>query len=423
MEWPSRETRSGAHGSTRSPRRRSLLLVVLLTTLLAVTGCREPSGAPDSVAADSVAPDSVAADAVAPDVVAADPDPSETVPTGDAAPDTALEAAAGDADPTAAEPQADAAPSAQAEEPADEPVADEPAQADPLPEEPAGDDAAGTPAAADSAPSEGGAEAGTYQVVEPLVEEPRTTFDAAEQVLDEGEDYLARIVTSQGPILVELYEDRVPNTVNNFVFLALHRFYEGVPFHRVLEDFMAQTGDPTGTGRGGPGYQFADEIDPELTHDAAGVLSMANAGPNTNGSQFFITFTATPWLDGNHPVFGRVVEGMDVLDRLTRVSPDEPMAVAMLEDSVESVVARGVALSGPGDRTIGEHLDAALGTTPVVGQSFTVDGYRGVVGRVGDEPAVGFFAQPDVIERVEVLTRAEPSTQERAEPSTQEQTE
>ena len=176
---------------------------------------------------------------------------------------------------------------------------------------------------------------GPYLVVPPLTDTPQTTFDGAEEVLEPDADYAARIVTSKGPIIVELYEDRVPNTVNNFVFLALHRFYDGVPFHRVLEDFMAQTGDPTGTGRGGPGYRFEDEIDPELTHDGKGVLSMANAGPNTNGSQFFITFTATPWLDGKHAVFGKVVEGLDVLDELTRIDPGRP--AGKTPDTIEKV--------------------------------------------------------------------------------------
>ncbi len=123
--------------------------------------------------------------------------------------------------------------------------------------------------------------------------------------------------------MIDLHQDEVPRTVNNFVFLARNRYYDGIVFHRVLEDFMAQTGDPTGTGRGGPGYQFDDEIDPNLTHDQPGVLSMANSGPNTNGSQFFITFVATPWLDGRHTVFGRVIEGLDVLDQLTRIDPSQ----------------------------------------------------------------------------------------------------
>ena len=125
--------------------------------------------------------------------------------------------------------------------------------------------------------------------------------------------YRARMETDRGSMVIELFADRAPMTVNNFVFLAREGFYEGVMFHRVIADFMVQGGDPTGKGSGGPGYQFADEFDATLRHDAQGVVSMANAGPNTNGSQFFLTHRATPHLDNKHSVFGRVVEGLEVL--------------------------------------------------------------------------------------------------------------
>jgi cyclophilin family peptidyl-prolyl cis-trans isomerase len=131
--------------------------------------------------------------------------------------------------------------------------------------------------------------------------------------IDPQKTYTATIQTSDGDIILQLFADKTPNTVNNFVFLAREGFYDGVIFHRVIENFMVQGGDPTGTGRGGPGYSFADEFHPELRHDGPGVLSMANAGPNTNGSQFFITHVATPHLDGKHSVFGRVTGGLDVL--------------------------------------------------------------------------------------------------------------
>ncbi len=163
-----------------------------------------------------------------------------------------------------------------------------------------------------------------YAPLDPLGAERTTRFAAAEPVLSPGADYRALISTSKGPLVLDLYQDAAPTTVNNFVFLARHRFYDGVVFHRVLDGFMAQTGDPTGSGRGGPGYTFADEFGPDLSHDGKGVLSMANAGPGTNGSQFFITFDATPWLDGRHAVFGRVLEGEEVLDALTRVDPGRP---------------------------------------------------------------------------------------------------
>ena len=163
-----------------------------------------------------------------------------------------------------------------------------------------------------------------------------TTFDAPERVIEVGSDYRAVLETTAGTLIADLYQDVVPDTVNNFVFLALNRFYDGVPFHRVLDDFMAQTGDPTGTGRGGPGYRFEDEFHPDLAHDGPGVLSMANSGPNTNGSQFFVTFKATPWLDGKHAVFGRVIEGGDeVLPTLRRVDPARPSGEE--PDRIESV--------------------------------------------------------------------------------------
>ncbi|MBA4170139.1 MAG: peptidylprolyl isomerase [Chloroflexi bacterium] len=120
---------------------------------------------------------------------------------------------------------------------------------------------------------------------------------------------------------VELYADRVPLTVENFVNLARAGFYDGTTFHRVISGFMAQGGDPTGTGTGGPGYQFGDEFHPSLRHDGAGILSMANAGPGTNGSQFFLTFGPTPHLDNKHSVFGKVTDGMDVLRSIRERDP------------------------------------------------------------------------------------------------------
>ena len=126
----------------------------------------------------------------------------------------------------------------------------------------------------------------------------------------------AKFETSLGNFTIELFEQQTPNTFGNFVKLAEKKFYDGVIFHRVIDGFMIQGGDPTGTGRGGPGYQFADEFHPQLKHTSEGILSMANAGPNTNGSQFFITLTATPHLDGKHAVFGKVVEGMDVVKKI-----------------------------------------------------------------------------------------------------------
>ena len=142
-----------------------------------------------------------------------------------------------------------------------------------------------------------------------------------EMTLEDGVDYTARIVTDKGDIVVDLYEDQAPITVNNFVTLANLGFYDNTMFHRVLEGFMAQAGDPTGTGMGGPGYTFQDEIVPELVFDGAGILAMANSGPSTNGSQFFITYDATDWLNGQHTIFGKVLEGEDVLAEINLRDP------------------------------------------------------------------------------------------------------
>jgi cyclophilin family peptidyl-prolyl cis-trans isomerase len=133
--------------------------------------------------------------------------------------------------------------------------------------------------------------------------------------------YTATLRTTKGDIVLELFADKAPNTVNNFVFLARDGYYDNVPFHRVIKDFMVQGGDPTGTGRGGPGYKFGDEIHPALKHNGPGMLSMANAGLGTNGSQFFITHVATPWLDGKHTIFGKVVQGMDVVFAIPERDP------------------------------------------------------------------------------------------------------
>ena len=155
-----------------------------------------------------------------------------------------------------------------------------------------------------------------------------------EMVIDQSKQYVATIKTEKGDIVAELFADKVPNTVNNFVFLAREGYFDGTTFHRVIENFMAQAGDPTGSGRGGPGYRFADEFDRSLTHDGPGVLSMANAGPGTNGSQFFITFVETPWLDGRHAVFGKVTEGLDVL---LSISIRDPQTATKPGDMIETI--------------------------------------------------------------------------------------
>ena len=146
---------------------------------------------------------------------------------------------------------------------------------------------------------------------------------------------IATFDTDRGPIKVELYPDKAPLTVASFVNLARRGFYDGLGFHRVIPDFMIQGGCPAGSGRGGPGYKFEDEANNGVGHER-GVLSMANAGPNTNGSQFFITHVATPWLDGKHTVFGKVIEGLDAVDK---VQQGDHIRSVRIEGDADAVLA------------------------------------------------------------------------------------
>jgi peptidyl-prolyl cis-trans isomerase A (cyclophilin A) len=162
----------------------------------------------------------------------------------------------------------------------------------------------------------------------------------------------AQFTTSEGNFTIRLFDQEAPNTVANFVGLAegtkewtdpksgqkvKRPFYDGLIFHRVIDGFMIQGGDPLGTGTGGPGYQFADEFNPKLKHTKAGILSMANAGANTNGSQFFITLAATPWLDNKHSVFGEVVDGMDVIEKIGSTKTSKPGDRPVKAITVQSV--------------------------------------------------------------------------------------
>lgn len=156
--------------------------------------------------------------------------------------------------------------------------------------------------------------------------------------IDPKKHYTATFKTDHGDIVVDLFADKAPNTVNNFVFLARDGFYDNTTFHRVINDFMVQGGDPTGTGRGGPGYRFKDEAGAlSLKHDGPGVLSMANAGPDTNGSQFFITHVATPHLNGKHGVFGKVKDQAS-LNVLMKIRTRDPMRDTKPGDTLRAVV-------------------------------------------------------------------------------------
>lgn len=155
-----------------------------------------------------------------------------------------------------------------------------------------------------------------------------------EMLIDPAKTYAATLITNKGNITIDLDASDAPKTVNNFVFLARQGFYDGVIFHRVIKDFMIQAGDPLGTGTGGPGYMFEDEIVDGKTFDGPGILAMANSGPNTNGSQFFITHAETPWLNGRHTIFGNVTDGMDIVDAIALVETsagDRPVDDVIIE--------------------------------------------------------------------------------------------
>jgi cyclophilin family peptidyl-prolyl cis-trans isomerase len=175
-----------------------------------------------------------------------------------------------------------------------------------------------------------------------VANKPKTAANAAKQyasappmTIDKTKQYLATVKMAKGgEFVIQLYPEKAPVTVNSFVFLAREGFYNGVTFHRVLEGFMAQTGDPTGTGGGGPGYEFANE-DSDLTFDKAGVVAMANAGRDTNGSQFFITFSPQTRLNGGYTIFGQVISGMDVVSTITLRDPEQNPSFT--GDAIESI--------------------------------------------------------------------------------------
>ena len=176
-----------------------------------------------------------------------------------------------------------------------------------------------------------------WVTLEPLSETPAMKFDAPKQVTDPAKVYRAVVKTTHGDITLDLYAKQAPKAVNSFVFLALNHFYDNTPFHRVLTGFMAQGGDPTGTGTGGPGYSFSVEIDKTLGFDSAGVLGMARAQSlSSQGSQFFITLAPASFLNGQYTVFGKVKDGQKVVDALQKIDPQKPDA-SLKPDRIESV--------------------------------------------------------------------------------------
>lgn len=170
-----------------------------------------------------------------------------------------------------------------------------------------------------------------------MLNEIKRWVNPPEMNINPEKDYKAVIHTEKGDIKINLFEEKAPKTVNNFVFLSKEGFYNDTIFHRVIMNFMAQGGDPTGTGSGGPGYRFKDEFHPDLRHNKPGILSMANAGPNTNGSQFFITHVPTPWLDDKHAVFGEVEEGMEVVFSIPQRDPANPEDEGVTINSIDII--------------------------------------------------------------------------------------
>ncbi len=242
------------------------------------------------------------------------------------------------------------------------------------------------PAEAEAAPAEAATASGAAGAMEPAARDGMYTA-APEMTIDPSKFYYATIETELGDIKVQLFADRAPVTVNNFVFLAREGFYDNTTFHRVLQDFMAQAGDPTGTGMGGPGYNFADEFWPGASFDRRGLLAMANAGPGTNGSQFFITFAPTPWLDGNHTIFGEVIEGDDVLSKITlrdpqggATEPGDLIKTITIEESDSSTLP----------------TPTALPPTPTPFPPTSLEGDRPLAELSGEEKANYFNSPPEM---------------------------
>lgn len=246
-----------------------------------------------------------------------------------------------------------------------------------------------------------------YNVVPYLSAERTLSFTAAARVLKANTDYVAVIETNKGTLTVDLFEQQAPITVNNFVFLALNQYYEGVSIFRVIDGFIAQMGDPTGTGVGGPGYGFANEIAPGFSHSTAGVVSMANAGPGTNGSQFFITLAPTPDLDGSYTIFGAVIDGLDILDKLTRTDPTAPTTFATLDSTVGLLETQGITLGGNDRETLEGFITRTLGALPEPAQRFSIGDYDAIIGSDGQSQtlSVAFWPKSDVIQHVYILER------------------
>ncbi len=241
-----------------------------------------------------------------------------------------------------------------------------------------------------------------------LSEMPVRIFNGPNQVLEPNTDYAALIETSKGQVFIDLFEDIAPETVNNFVFLARNHYYDGVSFFRVIEDFMAQTGDPSGSGLGGPGYQIPDEIVAGIGHSAPGIVSMASAGPNTGGSQFYITMEAAPWLDGTYSIFGAVLEGLEVIPQIRISDPSQPIALATPDTTLGLLAVQGIELAGGKSFTIDSYLLERLGQIPTLNQRVSLDGYDLMVTTdpQTENRVVAFWLESDKITAITIVQRS-----------------
>lgn len=243
----------------------------------------------------------------------------------------------------------------------------------------------------------------------PAPEPANRQFSQAEQVLQDGVDYHAVFCTSAGAVYVDLYEDRTPVTVNNFVFLAQQGYYNNTHFHRVIPDFMAQAGDPTNTGSGGPGYQFEDEFLDDLVFDRPGLLAMANAGPATNGSQFFITTEVTDWLNGAHTIFGEVlvgqenVESIRVRDPQSAFGPGTMLYTIVVVENPEEVTAEAGTFEAPTAENASAVFETLATTAPLLLEKF----FPGIGEQLTFETAVA-----EVFTSEEALTLVNEANQE-----------
>ena len=214
--------------------------------------------------------------------------------------------------------------------------------------------------------------------------------------------------TTQGRILIDLLEENAPTTVNNFIFLALNHYYDNVPFHRVIEEFIAQTGDHTGTSWGGPGYWLEPEIDPSLSHLIEGMVSMASDGEKSSGSQFFFTLDPSPDLDGQYTIFGKVVEGLDVLRNLQTLNiQEDPSIFANLQDSLALLAIQGIELSGDEDISLEDYILELYGELPELEERFKINFVDAVIlnDPVIDELFIAFWPMPDLIEQLYIVEK------------------